>query len=116
MATAKLSQVYRTFFAKTLSKASSSTSNVEGASSSLSSRFLLEGVQSLLEVANASFGFTKVGKALAFETLPKVRSVDCLLPEDIMGGWDDPSVFEREVGRYDGSLSREESSKNPGSD
>lgn len=80
MIAAQLGRVHRTFFAKTLSNASSSTSDVEGASSSLSSCFLLEGGQSRLEVARASLdGFTNVGKALALETLPKARSVDCLL-------------------------------------
>jgi hypothetical protein len=100
-----LGRVNRTFFAKILSKASSSTSNVEGASSSLSSRFLLEGGQSLLEVASASLdGFTKVGKALAFETLPKVRSVDCLLPEDIVEGGEAGVVFPFSSENLEGTM------------
>lgn len=117
MGVAKLGRIHRTFFAKTLSKANSSTSNVEGASSSLSSRFLLEGEQSLFEVASASLdGFTNLGKALDFETLPKVRIVDCLLPEDILEGWGTPSVVGHDFGRCDRLVKEEGASKNSESD
>jgi hypothetical protein len=113
---AKLGRIHRTFFAKTLSKANSSTSNVEGASSSLSSRFLLKVAQSLFEVASASLaGFTNLGKALDFETLPKVRIVDCLLPEDILKGWRTP-LFGHDFGRCNRLVKEEGASKNSASD
>lgn len=44
----------------------------------------------MFDSASASLaGFTDVEEALAFETLVKVRSVDCLLPDDMLGdgGW-----------------------------
>ena len=114
VATARLVRVNRTFFANTLSKASSSASNAEGASSSLSSRFRLEGAQSLLDVASTAWdGFANSGKALAFEILPKVRSVDCLLTEDIeryqrLRRCSAPSVFGHEVGSRYGFRRRKE--------